>query len=412
MLAEDLVVLGIDLRSGYYQMSFFHQGMSEPKMLLPVDELSSDFELSAFVFEDPLSGERGIDFSKPAALRQSLKPDCSIRNIFYDDIEGTGLDRSSLLAMFLRNCMEILKANVPDKRAAALCFTGRFPDPSMQTELRRAFELLDLREVSLYFEDYMESYYHYLIRQKKTAFDERSVVFYRSDDEIVMGSLVFRNRLLENSVSGNEDAVLNMPAYWSPEKKDSAFSDFVQNRLSGYTVSSVFVVTEDLNLMEMTASRRALSDKGHIFAGNNLFVQGAAYSAYARACGTVKKENYLGNDRIKHDIYIEARCNKRVQKVILAGAEQKFYDIHTTLDIITNDRESFVFHTRNVETAKVSSYEIKMSGIPQRPDFTTRLRIDLSFAGVGEFMVEVRDLGFGGLFPTSGLVFKEVFEFR
>lgn len=410
MLADNFVVLGIDLRNGYYQMSFFHEGMNEPKMLLMMDEKSPDFELSAYIFLDPVSGERIVDFSKISTVRTSLKPEYIVRNIFFDDVEGSGFDRQTLIAMFIRNCFVILADNVSNRQVAALCFTSRFADPNIQGEIRRAVDMLDLRGCKLFFEDYMESFYHYLIRQKKTAFDDRAVVFYRWDDEIIMGSLVFRNRLLENSVSSNEDASLSLPVYLDFLKKDAGFAQFIHNRLLNLHISSVFVVTDDLDLVSMPETKRALSDKGHIFAGNNLFVQGAAYSAFDRDKGVENRESYLGNDRIKYDIYIEARCNKRMQKVVLASAEQKYYEVNTTLDVIAKDRDKFVFHTRSLETSKIESFELVMNGIPSRPDYTTRLRINLSFANISEFMIEVQDLGFGGVFPTSGLIFKDVFE--
>lgn len=410
MLADAFVVLGIDLRNGYFQMSFFSEGMAEPQMLFLSEEKSSDFELSAYIFIDPVSNERIVDFARISTVRSSLRPEFVIKNIFFDDIEGCGFDRQTLIAMFIRNCFIILADTAVNKPVAALCFTSRLAEPSIQGEIRRAVDMLDLKGCRLYFEDYMESYYHYLIRQKKTAFDDRSVVFYRWDDEIIMGSLVFRNRLLEHSVSSNEDASFNLPVYLDLMKKDAGFAQFINNRLHNLHTSSIFVVTDDLNLVEMPESKRALSERGHIFAGNNLFVQGAAYSAYDRSKGSEKKENYLGTDRIKYDIYIEARSNKRVQRVVLASAEQKYYDIDTKLDIISKDTDRFVFYVRGLEDSQIVCHEVKMNGLPSGPDYTTRLRISLSFANINEFMLEIQDLGFGGIFPTSGLIFKDVFE--
>lgn len=410
MLADRYVVLGIDLRNSYCQMSFFSDGMDEPQMLVFGDDKTTDFELSAYIFLDPISHEKIVDFGKIATIRTALKPEYVVRNIFTDDVENSGFDRLTLIAMFIRNCFVILADNMVDKRVTAICFTSRMEEPEISIEIRKALDMLDLRNCQVYFEDYMESYYHYLIRQKKTAFEDRSVVFYRYEDEIIMGSLIFRNRLLENSVSSSEEASLSLPLHLDLRQKDIGFSQFINNRLNNVRTSSIFIVTDDLPINDMNYSKKALSDRGHIFVGNNLFVQGASYSAHDRNTGLEKNENYLGNDRIKYDIYIEARCNKRVQKVMLASAEQKFFEVAAKLDVISEDTDKFVFFSRNLENGQVDKYELAMHGIPKRPANTTRLRISLSFANIKEFMVEISDLGFGGIFPTSGLVFKDVFE--
>lgn len=410
---DDTIAFGIDIRPGLYQLSYYKKSFAEPQMIVDrLDDSKSSFNSTAYVYTNPINGEKEVDFSYIEPIHESMTCERIISDIFYDDINDISLTRHTLIAMFIRHCFIMLSKEINTGRVNSICFTAKELSATLQGEIRLAIELLDMQDCTVTFSDYMESYYYYLIRQKKTAFAERSVVFYRYGDDIVMGSLVFRNRLLEQSVSGNEGASLSLPIGMTLQQKDKALSEFIDNRLRLMTTSSVFVSASDLLLNNMPLCLKALENKGHIYAGNNLFVQGAAYFSFFYEKNDISDNssntNYLGSDRIKHDIYIEARHNKRQENFILASAEQSFFDVNISIDVIAEDTKEFVFFARSMENGAVTSYKIPMN-LPERPGNTTRLRLNISFANAREFMVEVLDLGFGGLYPTSSLCYREVF---
>jgi hypothetical protein len=55
-----------------------------------------------------------------------------------------------------------------------------------------------------------------------------------------------------------------------------------------------------------------------------------------------------------------------------------------------------------VETGGRYSAVMKLDGLPDRPEGTTRLRLHMEFTGERVCTAEVTDLGFGELFPASG----------
>lgn len=416
MMNSNSAVLGIDIGSGDYQICYYKSGMSEPQLLINAETGGCDFSLSAYIFKDPISDESTVDFGRISNIHSRLNPEHILENIFTDDLGGTGYSRQTVLALFIRHCFVILADSMLSTDVRAISFTSRKLEAALQGEIRRAVNMLSIDDCNVFIEDYMESYYHYLIRQKKTAFEDRSVIFYRADDEIIMGSLVFRNRLLESSVSSNEMATLMLPRELSREEKDAGFSQFINNRLSNVSTSSIFVVADDLvlsNKNELPKSFAALTgNRGHVFVGNNLFVQGTAYSGFDKLSGFSKSDNYLGDDRIGHDIYVEARAGRSMSQISLASAEQKFYDVNSSVDIIARSTDVFTFYSKSLEDGTVKKHELIMNGIPDRPEYTTRLRVRLSFADSNELMLEVSDLGFGSLFAASGLVFKDVFSLK
>lgn len=412
---DDTIAFSLDIRHGSYQLSYYKKNFDEPQMIVDrLDDTKSGLDSTAYIFTNPINGEKEVDFSHIQPIHENMPPERIIGDIFYDDLTDSSFSRHNLIALFIRYCFVLLSQNIRGGRVNALCFTTKDTNTALQGDIRLALDLLNMQDYRIVFSDYMESYYHYLIRQKKSAFDDRSVVFYRYGDDIVMGSLVFRNRLLEKSVSANEEAKLNLPLGYTLKQKDSMLAEFIKNRLNMLNTSSVFVCASDLLLNNMPLSLKALENRGHIFAGNNLFAQGACYLAfYSEETGGLNNNfaNYLGNDRIKYDIFIEARHNKRMENYILASAEQNFFDVKNTVDVIAENTNEFVFFARSMENGSITTFKISMN-IPERPPNTTRLRVSISFANVREFIMEIQDLGFGGFYPTSSLIFREVFELR
>ena len=50
-----------------------------------------------------------------------------------------------------------------------------------------------------------------------------------------------------------------------------------------------------------------------------------------------------------------------------------------------------------------SQYTIRLDELPVRPSRTTRIRASFSMRGVDRLFVEIADLGFGEIFPSSGI---------
>jgi hypothetical protein len=52
---------------------------------------------------------------------------------------------------------------------------------------------------------------------------------------------------------------------------------------------------------------------------------------------------------------------------------------------------------------------VRLDGLPDRPDRTTRLRVLLSMPAADRLRVQIRDLGFGDIFPSGGGAWEETF---
>ena len=60
-----------------------------------------------------------------------------------------------------------------------------------------------------------------------------------------------------------------------------------------------------------------------------------------------------------------------------------------------------------VDTGSPRDIIVKLENLPQRPRATTRLRIRLSMRSADIMKIEAEDLGFGEIFPSSGMRWEQ-----
>ena len=78
----------------------------------------------------------------------------------------------------------------------------------------------------------------------------------------------------------------------------------------------------------------------------------------------------------------------------LIEAGRNWYESSADIELILDDTER-----RHIV--------MKLPGLPQRANRTTRLSVSLRYVAAEECCITVKDLGFGEMFPTSGKEWKE-----
>ena len=172
---------------------------------------------------------------------------------------------------------------------------------------------------------------------------------------------------------------------------------------------------ESLNLI--CRGRRA-------FQGDTLYSKGAADSTMA-ACGLSSKADkffYLSRDALRCNIGMECLKKGRpvYQALLDAGAEwydaaaqidilleAEWYDAAARIDILLEDGDEVVFLETSVDRGNEREIAVKLENMPKRPRATTRLRIRLSMKAADRMRLEAEDLGFGEIFPSTGMKWEQ-----
>ena len=120
---------------------------------------------------------------------------------------------------------------------------------------------------------------------------------------------------------------------------------------------------------------------------------------------------YLGDSEFKMNISLKVRKKQELEFYSLVTAGENWYLKEHSCEVIldgTDTVELWLQHPYGRE-AKIESLEL--ADLPKRPARTTRIRITVHLLGDTKADIEIEDLGFGELFPSSEKVWKYTMEF-
>ena len=145
------------------------------------------------------------------------------------------------------------------------------------------------------------------------------------------------------------------------------------------------------------------------FQGDTLYSKGAADSTMA-ACGLTAKTDkyfYLSRDALRCNIGMQCLKKGRTVYQALLDAGAEWYDAAAQIDILLEDGDEIVLSETSVDRGNQREIAVKLENMPKRPSRTTRLRIRLRMTAADRLLIEAEDLGFGEIFPSSGMKWKQ-----
>ena len=116
----------------------------------------------------------------------------------------------------------------------------------------------------------------------------------------------------------------------------------------------------------------------------------------------------MGNDLVRKNIGIELVSDGIAVYHPLITAGIHWYEAENECDILLNNERELVFRVSHLEDGKKTNYSMPLPGLPERPAKATRLNIKLHFEAADKCVVNVKDLGFGEIFESSGLSWQEI----
>lgn len=280
-------------------------------------------------------------------------------------------------------------------------------DAKMLHMIRRAFELLEIPRSKTYVQDYSEDFYSYMTYQKQElwnrgtalfSFEKDKVRFYRFTPGAARNSLLVR--------VGSLDAC---PLPKDPEKRDHVFADYVRSSLGDQICSSVFITGEGFDESWADESKRILCARGRrVFTEESIFVKGACNAARERF--DEKKltgMKCLSDSIVPYNIGLDMMVGGKVTYYPLIIGGSHWYNTSCDCEFLLGSENELDFQVSGVETGGRHSAVMKLDGMPDRPERTTRLHLHMEFTAKNVCTAEVTDLGFGELFPASGKTWKE-----
>lgn len=421
--ATNELILGIELNEQYAQITYYHQSVREPMTLGTKADpeqyrLPNGLRLTA-------AGKWQLFDGEPQA--QDEEPDqCRICGV-YGKIDrgelieenGQTFEPEEILSIYLEQCMAGLKLLTQNTQLQVMVTVKELTE-ERSSLITEALLRLGVERKKIYVQDYLSSFYYYTVNQKKElwyqdvallTYEEESIVGYvlhidRSTRPALAKVDCIAKQSMSGEVRGDRDE-----QEWKKEK-DRLFFELLKKVFERRTVSVSYLMGDYFNKSWAERSIQYLCYKRHAFQGMNLFSRGACYAAMERA-GLIAGREILfgGRDMIERNIGMEMRIHGKETFYPLVSAGVNWYEAHHVCEFIPDREREIRVVSRPMTQGDQTVHMMRLTGLPNRPNRGTRLRMTVYFTSPATCHIEVEDLGFGGFYRPSSLSWHREIRF-
>ena len=325
-------------------------------------------------------------------------------------VAGEDKEPAELLAHFLKGMLKFLGIQDIVKNTKCMCITSPELDAIQVRNYQKACGIAGFPAEKYMLMDYGESFYYYALGQKRETWN-RSVAWYAFDGD----KIAFR-KLTINAASRpilvNLEEPVSTTLETEDEIRDVEFCRFITKTLGKELFSSVQITGEGFDQQWAQQSVKLLCHQGRkVFYGNNLFAKGACIAGKDRLEDKkLKGYRYLSDSLVTADVGMDMRVMGAPAYYPLIEAGKNWYECKASCELILDDTTELVFVVGTFGEKQKKKVIMGLPGLPERPNKTTRLSLSLAYVSQKRCRVQVKDLGFGEMFPSSGKVWDELVE--
>ncbi|MCD8074571.1 MAG: DUF5716 family protein [Lachnospiraceae bacterium] len=419
--ASNELILGIDLNLEYTQVTYWHQSVKEPMtlgleehtLLAPGLRQDENEFWSLWDAGSAVPEEEHTDLHRIPGVFEAVEAGEPIEN------NGTVFEPEELLAIYLKECIAGLKLLTENTRLQVMISVRQLSEALNQV-LIRALLRLGVDRKQIYVQDYLSSFFYYTINQKKElwmqdvaliSYEERSIVGYILRIDRSTKPAIARVEPVARQPMNDEVRAGRTDEEWKKEK-DRLFFELLKKLFERRTVSVSYLMGDYFNKSWAVRSIQFLCSGRRAYQGMNLYSMGACYAAMERA--GIKPGGEIifgGNDMVERNIGMEMCVRGKENYYPLVNAGVNWYEVHHVCEFIPHGEREVRVISRPMTPGDPVIHSMRLPGLPRRPDRATRLRMTIYFSSPSSCHIEIEDLGFGGLYKSSGLSWSREISF-
>ena len=406
------LMIGIDLGKDSSQLCYYDRKAEEPRSL-PVKVGSSQYEVPTCLCRRVEQKDYCIGIEAEYFAREK-------GGFLVEDIYGISKSRKpvqvageekqpwEILAYFLNGMLKLTGVADINRNIRCLTVTMESLDDIQVENLQKAGEELEIQNTSFIIMDHEESFYYYIMTQKTETWN-RSVGWYSFDKNHVTFRKMVMNSNAKPILVKLEDPVETDLNDSDNEQRDADFYTFAKNTLGSELYSSIQIDGEGFDQEWAQKSVKLLCyQRRKVFYGNNLFARGACSAGAERVINhDLKDYRYMSSSLVLSDVGMELRVMGAPAYYPLIESGRNWYESNAYVELILDGTKELVFIVDTMGEAKKKRIAMALPGLPERPERTTRLGVNLQYTSQDECRVTVKDLGFGEMFPSSGKEWTE-----
>lgn len=399
------IYFGIDLGKKNTILSFFDDSKKEPESVSTIMG-SKEYQIPTVIakrigIEQWFYGKEAkeiLQIGNVSEIFDLVSKALNDEEVILDDKNYKARD---LFCMYLNYLLSISGLPYTKEYNSFLIITV----PTLSTDVIELCSLiaknLNIDENHIFIIDYMEAFYYYALNQEKETYS-KNVILFECDSEEVKYDIMTLNREKSPIYVDVKSGIKMLQG----EKKDTAFYNILTNMDALRNSSSVYLVGEGFDGGWMQDSMKYLLFGRRVFIGKNLYSKGACFYGY------IKNENipwnyfYIGNNELKLSVSLKVTENNEMKFYVLQKMGENWFKSKSECEVILIGDNEIDFWVQRVNKRENKIEKIVLTELPKRETATTRLKISSKAVSDKEVVVNISDLGFGEISPSSGLKWK------
>jgi hypothetical protein len=417
---KNKVVVGIDFGNSYSQISYCRADQSMPEtisLVMGEEQYNIPTLLCRKKCEDgSLDWSVGKEALKNSAEGQgSLVEDLVlvVKNDVTLKVGEEEFSADELLEIFIRKLIGLLSAYTGGDDIAAVTFTMRDLTPELMEKIKACSALIFKKNTNIYFLSHEDCFFQYMIHQPEEMWIQDVLLYdYRVDG--VKSYLLSMNRktipvacFIESAF--HADMRVEDLKDKKHEEKDKLFLDILRKNCEEKIVTSVFLLGEYFSKEWCRESLKYMCRGRRVFQGNNLFSKGACYGAREKTFPSTLATSYiyLSDDKLKANVGMT--CDKGQTEVYypILNAGTSWFEADKSLDVMLVKGNSITINIVPIDGNISRTAKISLEGLKVRGNKTNRVGLHFYMENPTALWLEITDLGFGEIFPSTGQVWKE-----
>lgn len=319
-------------------------------------------------------------------------------------IDGVCYTAQELLTVFFRKLFEQDGMEHPDTVVLSI----RKPERELMQQLQSVLQEILGEDCRLKLISHTESFVHFVLAQDRNLYNHQVGMFelsnqclYYYEMKVSRGS---RKLVLADSQAQEEAFNLDILKTPSGGKiADKILSALAERLLEKKTFSSVFLSGKGFETLDYNSEFMAyICKRRRVCAEPQMFAIGAAFEA-GILCGAREEEEYtvICDTKVRSDIGIKVMLHEREMVLPIVQAGDGWFESRGSVEAILDEQDYVELVVSPVDQVKRTYFKITLDGFPERENRTTRIRLTSCFTEAGKLKLQIRDQGFGSLFPAS-----------
>lgn len=423
---KNKVVVGFDLGNAYSQISYCRADQSMPDTLSLVmgeEQYNIPTLLCRKVQEGTPVWLIGKDALKAVEAGQGVPVESLLRLVRDNtpaQIEEETFEAGYLLEIYFRKTLAILSAYVGTDAIGAIAVTLEEMNPVLMDAVRTAAGHVCAPGTEVCFLSHEDCFFQYIIHQPSEMWIH-DVLLYDYGRDGIKSHMLQINRKTSPAACFMETA--QFPQMRIPDaagsleiekeafykKLDAALLEILKKQCGERVITSIFLLGDYFSKEWCRDSLKYMCRNRRVFQGNNLFSKGACYGARERLYPSTLSTSYvyLSPDKLRANIGMECDRGQEAVYLPILNAGTSWYDAKKELDVMLVRNNTFALTITPVDGSRTRVAQISLEGLPVRGNKTNRIGLRFYMEDPGAVHIEIRDKGFGEIYPSTGKIWKE-----